>query len=64
MGVSMDLKTMSFIVACNTFFPRKEGQDLRNYKDELDKLTAKDRTDLCLLFRSEGILVSDGQAAL
>jgi hypothetical protein len=51
----MDLKNMTFVMACNSFFGRKQGQSLQEFNAELKALTPKDREDMVVLFREVGI---------
>lgn len=51
----MDLRQMTFVAACNTFFGRKPGQTLQEFNGELKQLTDKDRAEMVLLFRDVGI---------
>ena len=51
----MDLKKMSFVMACSSHFGRKPGQTLQEFNRELKELTPKDREDLTTMFRDLGI---------
>jgi hypothetical protein len=54
----MDLKSMSFVMACNSFFGRG-NKTLQEFNAELKALTPKDRADLANDFKAIGILVTD-----
>ncbi len=51
----MDLKSMTFVMACNNFFGRKQGQSLQEFNAELKALTEKDRKDMIQMFMAVGI---------
>lgn len=59
----MDLKKMSFVMACNSHFGRKPGQTLQEFNQELKALTPKDREDLTAMFRELGIDATMGAGA-
>lgn len=56
----MDLKKMSFVLACNSHFGRKPGQSLQEFNQELKALTPKDRADLTEMFKAQGIDATQG----
>ena len=58
----MDLKSMTFVMACNSFFGRKQGQTLQDFNTELKALQPKDRADLTEMFKTVGINVVEKQA--
>ena len=49
-----ELKHMTFISACNSFFGRKPGQTLQEFNAEIKCLTEQDRKDLIEMFRTVG----------
>jgi hypothetical protein len=49
------LKSMTFVMACNSHFGRKAGQSLQDFNAELKALTPKDREDMIAMFREIGI---------
>jgi hypothetical protein len=51
----MDLKSMTFVMACNNFFGRKPGQTLQEFNVELKALAGNDRTDMIQMFKTVGI---------
>lgn len=50
----MDLKNVTFVMACNAFFGRKPGQTLQEFNSELKALTEKDRADFVDMFKTVG----------
>lgn len=51
----MDLKSMTFVMACNSHFGRKPGQTLQDFNAELKALTPQDRADFIEMFKTIGI---------
>lgn len=51
----MDLKSMTFVAACNSHFGRKPGQSLAEFAAELKALPDKDRAELIEMFKTIGI---------
>ena len=49
------MEKMSFMAACSRYFGKLPGQTLLQFRDEIAKLTPKDRADLTALFPSVGI---------
>lgn len=50
-----ELKPMSFIAACRTFFGLKPNESLQEFVKEIKDLAEKDKADLTEMFRSVGI---------
>lgn len=53
--MEQELKSMSFIAACRTFFGILPNQQLSEFAKEVKALTDKDRTDLIEMFKTVGI---------
>jgi hypothetical protein len=51
----MDMKNMTFVMACKQHFGYKDGQTLQEFSQELKQLTEQDKNDLIIAFRSIGI---------
>lgn len=57
------MQTTTFVMACNKFFGRKEGQTLQDFNQELKALTPKDRADLTEMFKTVGYEIKEREAA-
>jgi hypothetical protein len=51
----VEIKTMTFIMACRTFFGTKPGQTLQDFAAEVRALTAEDRAEFIRMFYTVGI---------
>jgi hypothetical protein len=49
------LKQMTFVAACRTFFGPLPGTGLKDFVNELKQLTPQDRAEFIELFKGEGI---------
>lgn len=50
----MDLKKTTFVMACMTFFGKKDGQTTPQFAQELKAIQGQDRTDFVEMFRTVG----------
>ncbi len=50
-------KQIGFIVACKKFFGQRSDQSLKDFKDEISKLSAEEKAALRELLRAEGLNV-------
>ena len=50
-----DMKQMTFIQACRTFFGMLPGETLQQFVAEMRALTPEDKAELVILFRNVGI---------
>lgn len=53
--MDVELKAMSFVAACKTFFGLKPNQTLVEFVKEIKEFTEKDRADMVQMFRTVGI---------
>jgi hypothetical protein len=51
------MEQKSFMKACADFFGKKDGQSLREFNDELKKLSQDDRIEFREMFKQAGIEV-------
>ncbi len=50
----MEMKEMSFVLACKDYFGFKEGQTMMEFAAELKALTDQDKADLSRYFETVG----------
>ncbi len=50
----MEMREMSFVLACKDYFGFKEGQTMMEFAGELKALTAQDKDDLSRYFETVG----------